>query len=249
MTDKEAVEERVINEQYKIWKKNAPFLYDLLTTKTLERPSLTAQWLPDITMPEGKDYSIQRMILGTHTYNAQNHLLIGSVQLPDEDAQYDSERGGFGGFGSLSGEVEIDIKINHEGEVNRARYMPQNPCIIATRTPSGDVLIFDYTKHPSKPDPSGECKPDLRLKGHLQEGYGLSWNHNVDGHLLSSSDDMVRIYSSHHCIRFSCIANSIIFSRFTKQNEIFYSSPSHHHIDNLPLGYKCSSTGCQNCRP
>jgi histone-binding protein RBBP4 len=57
----------------------------------------------------------------------------------------------FGGFGSVSGKIEIEIKINHEGEVNRARFMPQNPCIIATKTPSSDVLVFDYTKHPSKP--------------------------------------------------------------------------------------------------
>ena len=28
----EAVEERVINEEYKIWKKNTPFLYDLVMT-------------------------------------------------------------------------------------------------------------------------------------------------------------------------------------------------------------------------
>ena len=27
----EAVEERVINEEYKIWKKNTPFLYDLVS--------------------------------------------------------------------------------------------------------------------------------------------------------------------------------------------------------------------------
>lgn len=57
----------------------------------------------------------------------------------------------FGGFGSVSGKIEIEIKINHEGEVNRARHMPQNPCIIATKTPTSDVLVFDYTKHPSKP--------------------------------------------------------------------------------------------------
>lgn len=104
--------------------------------------------------------------------------MIASVQLPNDDAQfdashYDSEKGEFGGFGSVSGKIEIEIKINHEGEVNRARYMPQNPCIIATKTPSSDVLVFDYTKHPSKPDPSGECNPDLRLRGHQKEGYGL----------------------------------------------------------------------------
>lgn len=57
----------------------------------------------------------------------------------------------FGGFGSVNGKIEIEIKINHEGEVNRARYMPQNPVVIATKTPSSDVLVFDYTKHPSKP--------------------------------------------------------------------------------------------------
>ncbi|XP_035585234.1 histone-binding protein RBBP4-like [Zalophus californianus] len=186
MADKEAafddaVEERVINEEYKIWKKNTPFLYDLVMTHALEWPSLTAQWLPDVTRPEGKDFSIHRLVLGTHTSDEQNHLVIASVQLPNDDAQfdashYDSEKGEFGGFGSVSGKIEIEIKINHEGEVNRARYMPQNPCIIATKTPSSDVLVFDYTKHPSKPDPSGECNPDLRLHGHQKEGCGLSWN-------------------------------------------------------------------------
>ncbi|KAK2186759.1 hypothetical protein NP493_190g06006 [Ridgeia piscesae] len=190
----DAVEERVINEEYKIWKKNTPFLYDLVMTHALEWPSLTAQWLPDVTRPEGKDYSLHRLILGTHTSDEQNHLLIASVQLPNDNAQfdashYDSERGEFGGFGSVSGKIEIEIKINHEGEVNRARYMPQNPCVIATKTPSSDVLVFDYTKHPSKPDPSGECQPELRLKGHQKEGYGLSWNPNLNGNLLSASDD------------------------------------------------------------
>ena len=86
----EQVEERVINEEYKIWKKNTPFLYDLVMTHALEWPSLTAQWLPDVTRPEGKDYSVHRLILGTHTSDEQNHLLIASVQLPNEDAQFDA---------------------------------------------------------------------------------------------------------------------------------------------------------------
>lgn len=40
-------------------------------------------------------------------------------------------------------------------------------------------------------DPSGECNPDLRLRGHQKEGYGLSWNPNLNGYLLSASDDHV----------------------------------------------------------
>lgn len=44
-------------------------------------------------------------------------------------------------------------------------------------------------------DPSGECNPDLRLRGHQKEGYGLSWNSNLSGHLLSASDDHVKTTS------------------------------------------------------
>lgn len=60
---------------------------------------------------------------------------------------------------SFAGKIEIIQKINHEGEVNRARYMPQNPNVIATKTPSSDVLIFDYTKHPVKPVDKGRASP------------------------------------------------------------------------------------------
>lgn len=35
----------------------------------------------------------------------------------------------------------------------------------------------------------GKCQPDLKLRGHQKEGYGLSWNPNLNGHLLSASDD------------------------------------------------------------
>ncbi|EHB07460.1 Histone-binding protein RBBP4 [Heterocephalus glaber] len=199
MADKEAafdheVEELVIDKEYKIWKKNTPFLYDLVMTHALEWPSLIAQWLPDVTRPEGKDFSIHLLVLGTHTSDEQNHLVTASVQLPNDDAQFDashyeSEKGEFGGFGSVSGEIAIEIKISREAEVNRAHYVAQNPCIIATKTPSSDVLASGYTKHPSKPDPSGECNPDLHLRGHQKEGYRLSWNPNLSGHLLSALDD------------------------------------------------------------
>ena len=43
-------------------------------------------------------------------------------QLPSGDAHDDQDKGE---FGSVSGKIEVEMKINHEGEVNRARYMPQ----------------------------------------------------------------------------------------------------------------------------
>lgn len=43
----ERMEEKIINEEYKTWKKNAPFLYDLMLSTALEWPTLSTQWLPD----------------------------------------------------------------------------------------------------------------------------------------------------------------------------------------------------------
>lgn len=48
---------------------------------------------------EGSDYTTHRLILGTHTSDEQNHLVIAKLLLPNDDAQfdaskYDTERGG-----------------------------------------------------------------------------------------------------------------------------------------------------------
>jgi histone-binding protein RBBP4 len=48
--------------------------------------------------------------------------------------------------------------------------MLQNPFLIATKTVSAEVFVFDYSKHDSKPLPNGICSPDLRLTGHRTEG-------------------------------------------------------------------------------
>ena len=37
-------------EEYNIWKKNTPLLYDLLITQSLESPSLTVEWFSDVEM-------------------------------------------------------------------------------------------------------------------------------------------------------------------------------------------------------
>ena len=45
--EEDMTEEKIINEEYKTWKKNAPFLYDMMLSTALEWPTLTTQWLPD----------------------------------------------------------------------------------------------------------------------------------------------------------------------------------------------------------
>lgn len=67
--------------------------------------------------------------------------------------------------------------------------MPQNQSVLATKNINSEVQIFDYTKHPSKPSNDGKSNPDLRLKGHETEGYGLAWSSLREGYILSGSDD------------------------------------------------------------
>ncbi|KZT27562.1 histone acetyltransferase type B subunit 2 [Neolentinus lepideus HHB14362 ss-1] len=202
MEDDLAAEEenKIINEEYKTWKKNAPYLYDMVITHALDWPSLTCQWFPDKEVNDNKPYTTHRLLLGTHTSGqAQDYLQIATVQIPDQSAPqnildrsaYDDERGELGGY-TLPPQPRIQIiqKINHAGEVNRARYMPHNPDIIATKAVSGEVLVFDRTKHSSEPERGGVCKPDITLVGQTREGYGLAWSPNKKGHVLGASEDM-----------------------------------------------------------
>ncbi|KAL2915395.1 Histone acetyltransferase type B subunit 2 [Polyrhizophydium stewartii] len=193
--DRMIMEEKTINDEYKVWKKNSPFLYDLVVTHALEWPTLTCQWFPDVERPDGKDYVLQRLLIGTHTSEgAQNYLQIAQVQLPNESAdtdtrRVDEDRGEAGSYGGAECKINIIQKINHDGEVNRARYMPQNPDIIATRTCFGPVYIFDRTRHASTPSADGVCSPDIKLLSHSKEGYGMSWHLRNEGHLLTASED------------------------------------------------------------
>ncbi|KAL0489096.1 histone-binding protein rbbD [Acrasis kona] len=193
MADTDGQEEKLINEEYKIWKKNTSFLYDLVLTHALEWPSLTVQWFPTITTKPNNSVS-QKVILGTHTSQAeQNYLMIAEVRLPNDENELDYRKYNASGdqAGAATGQharVDVVQRIKHDGEVNRARYMPQNFNYIATKTASGLVYIFDYTKHPSVPQEGG-CDPLLKLKGHKKEGYGLSWNPRTEGRIASGSDD------------------------------------------------------------
>lgn len=68
----------IINEEYKIWKKNAPFLYDMVITNQLEWPSYSVQWLPTKDIPADSDYTIHKLLLGTNVSGTvePNFILI-----------------------------------------------------------------------------------------------------------------------------------------------------------------------------
>ena len=69
-------EENYSADEYTIWKKNSPYLYDVLMTFGLDWPSLTINWIPNIDIPQKSNFCQQKMVLGTHTSGQEPESLI-----------------------------------------------------------------------------------------------------------------------------------------------------------------------------
>ncbi|TKA78801.1 Histone acetyltransferase type B subunit 2 [Cryomyces minteri] len=194
--EEEIINNKIINEEYKTWKKNSVFLYDILLSKALDWPTLTTQWLPDKQEIPGKPFARHRLLLGTNTSGQmQNYLQIADVTIPQpvtaETLKYNEETEEMGGYGAAKEPITMNIvqRINHPEEINKARYMPQNPNLIATMCSDGRTLFWDRSKHRSEPGPPGKIDFQMELVGHTDEGFGLNWNSWREGILATGTQD------------------------------------------------------------
>lgn len=187
---------------YKIWKKNAPRLYDFFLSTALLWPSMTVQWFPDKEM-KSQSHSIQRLLLGTRTsYQMDECVRIVHATLPAQPEfpnginQWNESLQELGGYTSAKDYgTKVVQKIFHKGEVNKARYMPQNPDILASLSSDTNVYIYDRTRHPLTPPVVGKpLDPDVTLSLHKSEGFGLSWNPNAEGKLLSAAGTEIGLW-------------------------------------------------------
>ena len=66
--------------------------------------------------------------------------------------------------------IIMQHEVEHDGEVNRIKHHPKKTNLIATRTPLGEVHIFDKVNFKT-----GKVKidPKIKLSGHDYEGYSL----------------------------------------------------------------------------
>ncbi|MCQ2818515.1 MAG: hypothetical protein MJ252_14700 [archaeon] len=86
----------------------------------------------------------------------------------------------------------ISSQIAHDGDVNKAVPLPseKHNSIIASQTASGEIHIFDYLKHKNEfLEKIEKASPEMILKTHEKEGFGLSWSKINIGSLVSGNDD------------------------------------------------------------
>ena len=142
-------EDTTIN--YQNWKKNAPLLYDTLITWELQDISLCVNWFPKKDDSK-KLYYVQKLILGTYSEGVnKDYLIIANTFLPNSNLtrnnkdikDYNNEV--IKEYSKIKNKIEIETKIRHEGEINKAKIMPQieNKQIIATKKNNGEINIFD----------------------------------------------------------------------------------------------------------
>ncbi|CAF2524374.1 unnamed protein product [Rotaria sp. Silwood2] len=154
------------------WRKNALYLYNMLFYELLECPSPTVQWLDQHTVKGDPKCDYYRLIIGT------------------QGGRFDELTGEHGGYEmGIRGSMHPYVPMYHIGDVNKARAMPQNTFKIASFSSINDVFLFDYSKHPSKLNPDGICRPQAILRGHIDEGFALSWHPMQQGLLLSGAQD------------------------------------------------------------
>lgn len=79
----------LVEEEYTVWKKNTPFLYDFIISNPLEWPSLTVHWLPISPQPHTHpSLAVHKLVFGTHTSDDfPNFLLVADALLPTKELE------------------------------------------------------------------------------------------------------------------------------------------------------------------
>lgn len=207
--ENQPTEEMSINEEYQLWRKNCRYMYEFVSETALTWPSLTIQWLPEHEK-DGDAYQAQ-LLLGTHTSGEDtNYLKLANTQIPVES-----------GANKVMSRLKITKKYANNHEINRARYMPQDPNIIATINGAGEIDFYN------RQDVSKTAH--LHYTPHSDNGYGLAWSPHVKGYILSSSDDKSAIVSDYAKIS----TNNAQIYKTTDHDDIVNDAKWHMHESNV----------------
>lgn len=172
--------EKVINEEFKIWKKTVPLLYDTIHTLALEYPLLSTDFFPEYSISDDKNLITAKLAVGTNSSGkAQDHVHVIDVTLPSTLAPNFTDFAIGESIPIPSNMSKNAMKISslwkHPGEVNCLKVSPDGSKI-ATFDKEGAIHVYS----------EGE-DADQKLSYHTAEGYCLEWVTNQQ--FLSGAND------------------------------------------------------------
>jgi histone-binding protein RBBP4 len=183
----------ILDEDYRTWIVNAAYLYDSIFDISLVWPTLSCQWLPEYHIDKESLKSHLKLLAGTQTDGSeQNYLMLFDVTLPyiDDDVELPADEKLEQKLGDPT--WRFSKKIPHPSDVHRCQYCPAKTNIVATKSESGDVYLWDFD---SAVSPSNQSNPDIPpasvLKGSVGTGFALQWSVQTPYYVASGGDDKV----------------------------------------------------------
>ncbi|KAK6205276.1 putative histone acetyltransferase subunit [Scheffersomyces amazonensis] len=184
--------EKLVNEEFKIWKKTVPLLYDTIHTFALDSPSLVFQWLPKFSYSNENQIITAKFLIGTNsiensnaTNGGSNYLKIGSVELPGSLApdftKPISKPTSLNADFSTSNFV-FNLGWKQTSEVNKLSLSPDSSIVLSF---NGDGVVHSYNL---------ENNDVIDYKYHKQEGYALEWISN-EVFLSGSNDSQIALWN------------------------------------------------------
>ncbi|KAM7256781.1 hypothetical protein ACFE04_012522 [Oxalis oulophora] len=174
-----------LEEEFSIWKKNTPFLYDLIVSHPLEWPSLIVHWVPSSSpTPYSADptFSLHKLVFGTHTSDdAPNYLIIADAILPTSLAETNFETTS---DNNIIPKVDITQKILVDGEAHQSAvedvsWHLQNENLFGSAGDDCQLIIWDLRTN----------MPQQAVKAHEKEINYLSFNPFNEWILATASSD------------------------------------------------------------
>lgn len=199
---KEEVEEEDIEVQFSNWKTNSGILYDFVSRKELEWPSLSIDF-GDFHDENAENKVLNQIVcVGTHTSNKEpNYLYVCDVlfpleKVPQEKCVYKANENyeGFE-FCTEMKKFTIKSKIAHSGEVNRIKFVPteKEKNFVMTKAVTGNLHLFDINKHKIETD-KDVMKPEVTFTGTKTDGFGLAFNEKKKNVITCCNDGLITVY-------------------------------------------------------
>jgi len=191
-------QDELISAEYLTWREAAPFLYSTVFVHSLKWPSLTVQWVPEVT-EEADSMTSYYALLGD-----DNYLMKMKLTMPVED----EEEAEIGEQEEHECSVATIRKVKHAGGVHKLRQMPSRPSIVATKGTDALVRLYGINH---------EFSPDKMINGHVlslaglsKTGWALDWNphHERASYLASGSDDNLVCVWDVQVVRFVIFVDS-----------------------------------------
>lgn len=176
--------ETVRNEEYKIWKKQSPFLYDVCVSKAMLSPSASVQWYPS-TAPYKTDsrasaaFSAYSLLLtSSELVGGPNAVYRAQCELPDEDAtaaMISQRKASEEPIKVVDGVHNMDLGAGNYAF--KARFSQLNPSLVAASCREG---VLKYYKNDA-------FVADLAF--HKKDVFDISWSPHQEALLASVSAD------------------------------------------------------------